>query len=62
MFHSDNFFHSANSSDFSTERIRDLQMSQVNGCTVELGYNDIGLYDTPSITSHILWYQLIPHC
>jgi hypothetical protein len=29
---------------------------------VELGYNDIGLYDTSSIASEILWYQLIPHC
>jgi hypothetical protein len=26
------------------------------------GYNDIGLYDTSSIASDILWYQLIPHC
>jgi hypothetical protein len=30
--------------------------------TVEPGYNDIILYDTSSITSEILWYQLIPHC
>jgi hypothetical protein len=30
--------------------------------TVEPGYNDIGLYDTSSITSDILWYQLIRHC
>jgi hypothetical protein len=30
--------------------------------TVEPGYNDIGLCDTSSITSYILWYQLIPHC
>jgi hypothetical protein len=29
---------------------------------VEPGYNDIGLYDTSSITSDILWYQLLPHC
>ena len=28
---------------------------------VEPGYN-IGLYDTSSIASHILQYQLIPHC
>ena len=26
------------------------------------GYNDIGLFDTSSITTDILWYQLIPHC
>jgi hypothetical protein len=26
------------------------------------GYNDIGLYDIPSIASDILWYQLIPPC
>jgi hypothetical protein len=25
-------------------------------------YNDIGLYDTPPITSDVLWHQLIPHC
>jgi hypothetical protein len=30
--------------------------------TIELGYNDIGLYDTSFIASDILWYQLIPHC
>ena len=29
--------------------------------TVEPGYNDIGLCDTPSITLDTLWYQLIPH-
>jgi hypothetical protein len=29
---------------------------------VEPGYNGIGLYDTSSIVSDILWYQLIPHC
>ena len=30
--------------------------------TVELGCNDIRLYDTLPITSDILWCQLIPHC
>jgi hypothetical protein len=30
--------------------------------TVEPGYNDIGLCETLSITSDILWCQLIPHC
>jgi hypothetical protein len=30
--------------------------------TVEPGYNNIGLRDTSSIASDILWYQLIPHC
>jgi hypothetical protein len=29
---------------------------------VDPAYNDFGLYDTPPITSVILWYQLIPHC
>ena len=29
---------------------------------VGLGYNDISLCGTSSITSDILWYQLIPHC
>jgi hypothetical protein len=24
--------------------------------------NDIGLHDTSSIATYILWYQLIPHC
>jgi hypothetical protein len=28
--------------------------------TAEPGYNDIGLHDTSSIASHILWYQLVP--
>jgi hypothetical protein len=30
--------------------------------TVEPGYNDIDVYNTSSIASDILWYQLIPHC
>jgi hypothetical protein len=30
--------------------------------TVEPGYNDTGLYDTSSLKSEILWYQLIPYC
>jgi hypothetical protein len=34
----------------------------ISKSTVEPGYNDIGLYDTSSITSYILRYQLIPHC
>jgi hypothetical protein len=29
-------------------------------CTVEPGYNNIGLSDTSSKASQILWYQLIP--
>jgi len=29
---------------------------------VESGYNDIALYDTSSIATDIVWYQLIPHC
>ena len=29
---------------------------------VKPGYNDIGLRDTSSIVSAILWYQLIPDC
>jgi hypothetical protein len=28
--------------------------------TVEPVYNDIVLYDTSSIASYVLWYQLIP--
>jgi hypothetical protein len=30
--------------------------------TVEPGYNVIDVYDTSSITSDIVLYQLIPHC
>jgi hypothetical protein len=30
--------------------------------TLEPGYNDIGLWDTSSITSDVLCYQLIPPC
>jgi hypothetical protein len=30
--------------------------------TLEPVYNDIGLYNISSITSDILWYQLIHHC
>jgi len=30
--------------------------------TLKTGYNDIGLYNSSSIMSAILWYQLIPHC
>jgi hypothetical protein len=30
--------------------------------TFEPGYNGIGLYDTSSIASDTLWYQLIPQC
>jgi len=30
--------------------------------TAEPGYNDIGLCHISPITSHILWYKLIPHC
>ena len=29
--------------------------------TVEPGYNDMGLCDTSSMASDIMWYQLIPH-
>jgi hypothetical protein len=31
-------------------------------CTVELGYNDIRLYDTSSIALDIVWHQLTPRC
>ena len=30
--------------------------------TVDHGYNDIGLCDTSSISSGVLWCQLRPHC
>ena len=41
------------------EEIYGLYFSQN---TVNPGYNDIGLYDTPSIESDTLQYQLTPHC
>jgi hypothetical protein len=31
-------------------------------CNLKPGYNDVGLYDTSSIETDILWYQLIRHC
>ena len=41
-------------------RVRNVSRSYRNLIrnTVEPGYNDIGLYDTPSIESHILCYQI----
>jgi len=39
---------------------RNLKFS-VKKCTVEPCYKDIDLYDTSSISSDILQYQLIPH-
>jgi hypothetical protein len=36
-----------------------FHMIQEKISTVEPGYNDIGLYDTSSIASDILWYELI---
>jgi hypothetical protein len=29
--------------------------------TVELGYNNIGYYDTSPIASNTQWYELVPH-
>jgi hypothetical protein len=34
----------------------------LNRITVEPGYNDIGLCDTSSIASDILWHQSFPNC
>jgi hypothetical protein len=45
-----------------TPKSSTISMFIVRVYTVEPGYNDIGLSDTSSITSDILWYQLIPHC
>ena len=43
--------------------IEDLGVTlRLDSNTVEPGYNDIGLCDTPYITSDILWYLLISHC
>jgi hypothetical protein len=35
---------------------------KINIYTVEHGCKDIGLYDTSSIASDILWYQINRHC
>jgi hypothetical protein len=40
----------------------DLTVELIRINTVEPGYNNIALYDTSSITSDILRYQLIPPC
>jgi hypothetical protein len=37
-------------------------MTVLKANTVEPVYNDIGLSHTSSITSDILWHQLILHC
>jgi len=42
--------------------LRGLHFSSRPVHTMEPGYNDIGLCDTSSIASDILWCQLIPHC
>jgi hypothetical protein len=46
--------------------VEDWSRQNITPCrlvnTVEPGYNDIVLCDTPYIASGILWYQLIPHC
>ena len=52
LFHLSGYINTKNSTTWSVE----------NPHTVQPGYKDIGLYDTPSITSDILCYQLIPDC
>jgi hypothetical protein len=42
----------------NTVRIRG---NQTIANTVELGYNNIGYYDTSPIASNTQWYELIPH-
>jgi hypothetical protein len=37
-------------------------VATTDACVVEPGYNGIGLCDTSSVASDILWYQLNPHC
>jgi hypothetical protein len=41
--------------------VKTLKLLTCTRYIVEPSYNDIGLYDTSSIASDILWYQLIPH-
>jgi len=45
----------------NSSAIHSLQIS-FHRNTVVLGYNDIGLYDTSSVASDILLYQLISYC
>jgi len=35
---------------------------KIHTSRAEPGYNDVGLWDTSSIASAILWYKLIPRC
>jgi hypothetical protein len=48
--------------DFNTKLTFQVNRERPIENTVEPGDNDIGLCDTSSIASDILWYQLIPHC
>jgi hypothetical protein len=45
---------------YSTEFLESKSPARV--IPVEPGYNGIGLYETSSIASDMLWYLLIPHC
>jgi hypothetical protein len=51
---------SQNTAVFTCTAVRALSAALYD--TVEPSYNNIGLCDTAYIASHILWYQLIPHC
>jgi hypothetical protein len=42
--------------------VREQSAENADVSIVKHGYNDIGLCDTSSIASDILWYQLIRHC
>ena len=37
-------------------------LNQVDNYAVEPGYNDVGLCESSSVASDILWHQLIPRC
>jgi hypothetical protein len=43
-------------------KYRVMKACGVTKYAVEHHYSDISLYDTLSIASDILWYQLMPHC
>jgi hypothetical protein len=54
------FIHEVNSTAYVAPNY--VTVSNELESAVEPAYNDIGFSDISYITSHVLWYQLIPHC
>jgi hypothetical protein len=47
--------------DILTHVLCEVRFESLGVYEVEPGYNDIGLCDTPSITSDVLWHQLVAY-